>query len=165
MKKLILALAPLACIFIYAPAMGAAARAKVPTNLCFSGGGVTNQLVLKTLGSLKTSGSAVKQYGMFGYTTTPVSTPVQGSGYVIPGLTVLHGTLTASYAVSGVVRDVRMEFFIDLLTQTGSISTWLQTSAGTNNVINGAVAITNCTNLAVTGSLGGEGQQEHLDPQ
>jgi hypothetical protein len=163
MKKLILALAPLACIFISAPVMAAAA--KVPTNLCFSGAGASHQLLLKSQGTLKNSGGAVKQYGIFGHSNTGVPTPVQGTAYVIPGLTVLHGTMTASYAVSGVVRDVRIEFFLDLASQTGTTSLWLQTSSGTNTVLNSAITINDCANLAIAGSIQGEGQEGSADPQ
>jgi hypothetical protein len=160
MKKLLLALTPLVLFLSHVPVMAGAAGAKVPTNLCYTGAGHTSQLTIKSLGTLKTSGTAVKQYGIFGYADTGFSSPVQGSAYVIPGLTVLHGTLTGSYAVSGVVRDLRIEFFIDLAAQAGTGSAWLQTSAGTNNVVNGALALTNCANLAIAGSIPGALQRQ-----
>ena len=161
MKKIILGLVALALIFTSMPAMAAGAR--VPSNLCYFGAGVTNQLVLKSIGTLKTNGGPVKQYGIFGYADTGFETPVQGNAYVIPGTTVLHGTMTASYAVSGVGRDLRMEFFLDLATGIGTAHTWLELSSGTSNVLNGAMALGDCASLPVTGMSIGEGGQGFID--
>jgi hypothetical protein len=157
-KKLILGIAALTFTVMNSGAMAAAPR--VPTNLCFTGAGVTHQLTLKASGTLKSDGGNIKQYAIFGHANTGFPTPVVGNAYIQPATTILHGTLNGAYIASGVHRNVVMEFFLDLFDGTGTTSSWLQISNGTQNVLTGAIAVFDCTTAPVAGLVIGNG---HID--
>jgi hypothetical protein len=92
MKKLLLGVTMFALVLFASSAM--AAGPKVPKSLCFTySSGYSQNLVLKSIGTVSTSGGKVKMYTVIGNSFSGYDSPIHGSGYVVPGTTTFHATL------------------------------------------------------------------------
>jgi hypothetical protein len=153
--KLFLGIAVLTLFTLNVPAM--AAGPKLPTNLCFDrAGGDVLQLVMKSNGTLKSSGGTIKQYGIFGHANTGFPFPVVGNAYVIPASTILHGSVNGAYIVDGVHRNAAFEFLIDIALGTGTSTIWLQRSDGTQVVTSLDINLFACHSQPVAGFVAGD---------
>jgi hypothetical protein len=154
MKKIILGFAALAFIFTITPAM--AAGPKPPTALCldfvlFSD---FHQLVIKSMGTVKTSGGVTKMFNITGHAfgLSP-NYSVHGSGYITPGTTVFHASYNGN-GRSGTTNNIlSWELFFDVAAQTGSIFAFFLFDNGTSFTSTAlAVVPTDCAALPIAGS-------------
>jgi hypothetical protein len=145
MKKLIVGIVIVAFSFINAPVM--AASAKVPTNLClaWSGVGVFTSLAIKNGSNLKTVNGAAKHYTISGNTNWFGETsPFSGSGYVVPGTTDFHATISGIYPSN---YPTSLDLYFDLATHNGTIHYNIDNGAGSPGTGAFAVTLANCTVL------------------
>ena len=148
MKKLLLGVTVLAFVLVATSAM--AAGPKVPKALCLDWTSYTDyhELVIKSMGAVKTTGGSVKMYTISGYVYGIASHPVQGSGYVLPGTSTFHATYNGQGTYLGNTLRT-FELFFDLGTNSGTINGRYLYGNGTeySSTANG-VASTACEGLS-----------------
>jgi hypothetical protein len=122
MKKLLLGITVLALVLFTSSAM--AAGLKVPKTLCLSHSYWTDhydKLAFKSISNVPTSSGNAKIYAMHGFANSGgYSGPVFGTGYVVPGGTVLHVSYSGQGG-SSLHRQRSFELFFDLATNTGTL--------------------------------------------
>lgn len=150
MKKTLTAITTIALLLLSTSAM--AKGAKVPKNLCFEeeGGFYYYNLVLKSLGSMKTPDGKVKAYTVAGHHAGSYDWPVSGSAYVAPGApTTLHATFGGLYGSAQ--YDVSFyELFYDLETQSGTLYFRYDFDSGTISTGTSTVNVIDCEDPAMS---------------
>jgi hypothetical protein len=138
MKRLFIGLMVLALALSLTSA-ALAAGPKVPKNLCFiwdTYSFVTESLLVKSMGTIKTADGPVKAYSLTGWHGTGLGEEcaITGSGYVgADGL--FHFTYTGTTA-SAQAYNLVVEAALDTATGTGNLTfTWMFNSAVGANVV------------------------------
>lgn len=151
MKKLLLGITVLSFVLFASSAM--AAGPKVPKALCldFTGYSDTQQLVIKSLGNLPSTGGNIKMYAITGNINWHGSHPVAGNGYVVPGTTTFRATYSGltDYLNNTVVA---YDLSFDLTTNSGTVNArYLYGDATTPySGIDLGVVSTSCSLLSIT---------------
>lgn len=159
MKKFILGIVALMLLLVNTSAQAAAPA--VPKNLClgwtfFSD---VSQLLIKTQGTVKTADGPVKMFSIFGHAYNGARLPIIGNGYVVPGTTIFHATLTGNYRYDDNSFVANWELFFDLFSQTGTIYYHYDETNGSKISGSDGVVVTNCAGLPVPAITGGAGQK------
>jgi hypothetical protein len=149
MKKLLLGITILAFVVIASSAM--AAGLKPPKALCLDWVSYADyhELVIKSMGTVQTTGGPVKMYTISGYVYGIASHPVQGSGYVTPGTSTFHATYNGQGTYLGNTLRT-FELFFDLGTNSGTINgRYLYGNATEYSSTANGVVSTNCAALPI----------------
>jgi len=156
MKKLILAIVALGFTFANTPVM--AAGANPPKALCLDFTSFTDfhQLVIKSMGTVQTSGGVTKMFNITGHAfgLSP-NYPVGGSGYVAPGTTTFHASYTGNGRSGSTNNQFNWELFFDLPTSSGLMHAFFQFEDGssfTTGATPVAVVATSCASLPIAGA-------------
>jgi hypothetical protein len=131
-----------------------AAGPKVPKNLCFiwdTYSFVTESLLVKSMGTIKTADGPVKAYNLTGWHGTGLSEEcaITGSGYVgADGL--FHFTYTGTAVVGTTTYNLVVEAALDTVTGTGPLTfTWMKniatgTDVLTSNLVQETITVIGC---------------------